>query len=105
MENNKTLFLGTVMDVNDPLNIGRIRVKPTDEQMAFAYPEGWTDADKWGPKDPLIFLPFLPYYLWQIPLVNESVFIIYTNKDERRDANKFYKQGPITRPWNNRFET
>ena len=105
MENNKTLFLGTVMDVNDPLNIGRVRVKPTDEQMAFAYPEGWTDADKWGPKDPLIFLPFLPYYLWQIPLVNESVFIIYTNKDERRDANKFYKQGPITRPWNNRFET
>ena len=56
MENNKTLFLGTVMDVNDPLNIGRVRVKPTDEQMAFAYPEGWTDADKWGPKDPLIFL-------------------------------------------------
>jgi hypothetical protein len=105
MENNKTLFLGTVTDINDPLNIGRVRINPTDEQMAFAYPEGFTDADKWGPKDPLIFLPFLPYYLWQIPLINESVFIIYVNKDERRDSNKFYKQGPISRPWNNRFES
>jgi hypothetical protein len=105
MENNKMLFLGTVMDVNDPLHIGRIRIMPKDEQMAFVYPTGWTDADKWGPKDPLIFLPLLPYYISQIPKTLESVFIIYVNKDERKDANKFYTQGPISRPWNNKFES
>lgn len=102
---NKNIFYGKVKDVNDPKGIGRIRVEPKIEQIAFLYPTDWNpNTDKWGPKDPIIFLPLLPMYISQIPKVGEFVNIVYANNEERYDANKFYIQGPLTRPWNVAFE-
>jgi hypothetical protein len=105
MENNKIIFFGKVTDVDDPLLIGRIRVEPKQETLAFIYPENWNEStDKWKETDPLIFNPLIPYYLSIIPAVGEYVHIIYSNKSETVDANKFYIQGPLSRPWNNKKE-
>lgn len=105
MEENKLLYYGKVLDINDPKGIGRIRVEPKTEVMKYVYPNDWNpDIDKWTNKDPLVFLPLLPYYISQIPKIGEFVTIMYANKEERYDFNKFYIQGPISRPWNNNFE-
>lgn len=105
MLQNRNIFYGKVTDVNDPKGIGRIRVEPKIEQIAFIYPTDWNpELDKWGPKDPLIFLPLIPMYISQIPKVDEFVNIIFANNEERYDANKFYIQGPLTRPWNVKYE-
>jgi hypothetical protein len=106
MENNRIIYFGRVVDINDPKGIGRIRVEPDIEVIKYVYPSNWNpDLDKWTAKDPLVFLPLLPYYISQIPLIGESVQIFYTNKSELYDNSKFYIQGPISRPWNNKYET
>lgn len=99
---NKTIFPGYVKDNKDPMMLGRVRVVPTLERYDDSLPEDWNEEnDKWTEKDPFIFLPLLPYYINQVPKEEEFVNIIYYDKRERLDANKFYIQGPITRPQNN----
>lgn len=106
MLNNKNIFYGEVKDIDDPKGIGRIRVEPKIEVIAYIYPVDWNpDVDKWTIKDPLVFLPLLPMYVSQIPKVGEYVNVIYANNDERYDGNKFYVQGPLSRPWNVNFES
>ena len=106
MLSNKNIFYGEVKDVNDPLGIGRIRVEPNIELITYVYPKDWNpDVDKWTKKDPLVFLPLLPMYISQIPKEKEYVNIIYANNKERYDGNKFYVQGPLSRPWNVNFES
>jgi hypothetical protein len=105
MEKNKLIYYGKVTDIDDPKGIGRIRVEPKTEIIKYVYPNDWNpDIDKWTNKDPLVFLPLIPYYLWQVPKIGEFVSILYANKEERYDFNKFYIQGPLSRPWNNNFE-
>ena len=105
MESKRTIYFGKVLDIEDPLNIGRIRVEPILETITLSYPENWdATKDKWGQTDPFVFLPLIPNYLWQIPMKGEYVHVIYSNIEERYDANKFYIQGPLSRPWNNRYE-
>ena len=99
---NKNLVPGYVKDNKDPMMLGRVRVVPTLERYDDSLPEDWNEEnDKWTAKDPFIFLPLLPYYVNQVPKENEFVNLIYYDNRERLDANKFYIQGPITRPQNN----
>jgi hypothetical protein len=99
---NKNLFPGYVEDNKDPMMLGRVRVVPTLERYDDSLPEDWNEEnDKWTAKDPFIFLPLLPYYINQVPKEKEYVNLIYYDNRERLDANKFYIQGPITRPQNN----
>jgi hypothetical protein len=102
MLNNKNIFYGKVIDVNDPLGIGRIRVEPKIQLMTVVEVK---NDDKWTLKDPLVFLPLLPMYISQIPKKEEYVNIIFANNKERYDGNKFYIQGPLSRPWNVGFES
>jgi hypothetical protein len=105
MNSNKIIFQGYVKDNDDPMMLGRIRVVPEFEIYDDLLPSDWVEeTDKWTSKDPLIFLPLLPYYISQVPKKDEYVHLFYYNKQERVDANKFYIQGPITRPQNNFFE-
>ena len=105
MLSNKNIFYGEVKDIDDPKGIGRIRVEPKIELIKYIYPVDWNpNIDKWTIKDPLVFLPLLPMYISQIPKVGEYVNIIYANNEERYDGNKFYIQGPLSRPWNTKFE-
>ena len=105
MEDKRIIIPGKVLDNKDPLMLGRIRVFPyTTEVEAQAYPEGWEENKKnwlWTKLDPFVFLPLMPYYINQVPEVDEYVNIFYATRQQTKDANKFYIQGPITRPWNN----
>lgn len=93
---------GLVLDVNDPLMLGRIRVLPKIENEIQNQPE---KKQEWTKLDPFVCLPLLPYYISQVPKVGEYVGVIYSTRDETKDWNKFYIQGPITRPWNNYYES
>jgi hypothetical protein len=105
MSQTKNIYQGYVKDNVDPLMLGRVRVVPEFEIYNDVLPSDWDETkDKWTAKDPFIFLPLLPYYLSQVPKVNEYVHLFFYNTEERVDANKFYIQGPITRPQNNFFE-
>lgn len=102
---DKIIYQGYVKDNDDPMMLGRVRVVPESEIYNDLLPQGWDEVkDKWTDKDPLIFLPLLPYYISQVPKKNEYVHIFYYNTKERVDANKFYIQGPISRPQNNLFD-
>lgn len=105
MVKNKIIYPGRVLDNQDPMMLGRIRVAPENEILSDILPSDWNEPkDKWTDRDPLIYLPLLPYYLSQVPKVDEYVHIFYYNLKERFDNNKFYIQGPISRPQNNKFE-
>lgn len=105
MQDKRIIIPGVVRDNKDPMMLGRIRVFPyTTEIETQSYPEGWEENKKdwiWTKRDPFVFLPLMPYYVNQVPEVDEYVNIVYATRQETKDANKFYIQGPITRPWNN----
>jgi len=102
---NKIIFQGIVLNNQDPLMLGRIRALPIDVVETQVLSEDWNPtADPWTKKDPLIYLPLLPYYVSQVPQVDEYVHIFLYNLDQELDNTKFYIQGPITRPQNNLFE-
>jgi len=97
----RVLIPGKVLDNVDPLMIGRIRVLPKIDNQQQNEP---TDKEKWTNLDPFVCLPLIPYYVSQVPKVGEYVHIMYSTRAETKDQNKFYIQGPLTRPWNNPVE-
>jgi hypothetical protein len=102
---NKVIFQGYVINNQDPMMLGRVRALPIDQVESDILPIDWNpEKDIWTVKDPLIFLPLLPYYVSQVPKVEEYIHIFYYNTELVTDNNKFYIQGPVTRPQNNFFE-
>jgi hypothetical protein len=105
MNENKLIYQGFVLNNQDPLMLGRIRALPVDEIESDVLPENWNpEKDIWTERDPLVYLPLLPYYVSQVPKVDEYIHIFYYDKTQVVDNTKFYIQGPITRPQNNFFE-
>jgi hypothetical protein len=86
--------------------LGRIRCKPIQEniQAMEGAKQGFDENSKntlngpWGEKDPFIFLPFLPYFVNQVPKVDETVMIIYFNNKLTKGRNRFYLVGPYSSP-------
>ena len=108
----KIIFPGTVVDDQDPFMLGRIRASGTTDDIQSllaaipgSNPEtGEVPADiKWTPKDPLLFLPLLPYFVSQVPKVGENIQIIYQNPRVQYQ-NQFYIQGPFSTPLLTPFE-
>jgi hypothetical protein len=94
---NRTIYYGEVIDVNDPLNLGRVRCVPKDWQVQsynIALPVGELDNinDKWTLKDPFLVYPLLPIFLYQVPKEKEFVHIIFYDK-KYPENNRFYIQG------------
>lgn len=102
MIDKRIIIPGKVLDVDDPLMLGRIRVLPQIENEQQGQPD---QKELWTKKDPFVCQPLIPYYISQVPKVGEYVHIMYSTRDEIKDWNKFYIQGPLTRPWNNPLES
>jgi hypothetical protein len=119
-DSKRIMYGGTVRDIDDPLNVGRIRVLPDPPenvpQILKAYENvkdttgnsvlNDTDDDvnekaKFTDNDPFVYIPLLPLYVNITPSVGEYVHIIYMdiqNNPKRR--NQFYIPGPKASPMN-----
>ena len=87
------VYYGEVVDVDDPLNLGRLRVEPKDWQIqSYKNADPIKDSEKWSTKDPFVYLPLLPIFLYQVPKLGEWVNLLYANP-EYDDRNKYYIQG------------
>ena len=77
-QDGQLIFFGTCVDAEDPLMLGRIRAVPIDEVETSLLPQNWNPIkDIWTERDPLIYLPLLPYYISQVPRVDEYIHIFY----------------------------
>jgi hypothetical protein len=93
LNDRNIVYYGEVVDVDDPLNLGRLRIKPKDWQIkSHKNADPIKDSEKWTTKDPFVYLPLLPIFLYQVPKIGEWVNLMYANP-EYEDRNKYYIQG------------
>jgi len=106
-QDGQLIFFGTCVDAEDPLMLGRIRVEPINQNIEAinksvkGFDENSSDPNKngpWSPLDPYIYLPFLPYFVNQVPKKGENVMLFYYNKNSQTDKNKFYMLGTFSSP-------
>jgi hypothetical protein len=104
---NRVIHPGEVLDTKDPALLGRIRVRPILENLDSilgSVSPPWDEVkDPWSERDPLIFLPLLPFYLSAPVKEKEFVNIIYPSPNYRY-VEQYYIPGPLSSPLNSEFE-
>jgi hypothetical protein len=105
------IFPGSVINSNDPMMLGRIRAVPLNEErdkIVKAFCDTCFDdipvKQQWSSEDPFLFLPLLPYFMFQTPKNDEFVHIIYYDRNTKF-KNQFYIQGPFSSPMSSYLET
>lgn len=94
------LFQCIVIDNDDPLMLGRVRarLRIDNYEDIIKGMEDWNPIqDPWTAKDPFIFNPLLPYFIYQVPKINEIIQVIYVNK-EFKYQNQYYVQNNFYSP-------
>jgi len=94
------LFQCIVIDNKDPLMLGRVRarLRIDNYEDIIKGMENWNPVqDPWTAKDPFIFNPLLPYFVYQVPEINEIIQVIYVNK-EFKYQNQYYVQNNFYSP-------
>ena len=117
-DSKRVMYGGTVIDIQDPLNVGRIRVTPdppenviqilkayenvkdtTGNSILDATGQDVDEKYKFTDNDPFVYIPLLPLYINVTPSIGEYVHILYMdieNNPKRR--NQFYIPGPKASP-------
>lgn len=109
MKRNRAIFFqAVVLDNQDPLMLGRVRARIVidnyeDIIRGITSPPWNEEKDKWGPRDPFIFGPLIPYFLYQVPNNKELIQVIYVNKDFEFQ-NQYYIQSNFSTPTATKFE-
>lgn len=102
MENNTIFFQCKVLNVEDPMMLGRIRgvrlIDNYEDILKSVTDPPWNEEkDIWTERDPLIFNPLLPYFVYSVPKVDELVQVMYMNKDFVYQ-NQYYIQNTFSSP-------
>jgi hypothetical protein len=102
MKETPLLFQSQVLSNDDPLMLGRVRARRLidnydDIIKSFRNPSWDEKRDAWSKRDPFILLPLLPYYLYQIPKVDEMVLMLYANPGTKF-LNQYYIQSTFYSP-------
>jgi len=108
MQNNSIFFQVTVLDNQDPMMLGRIRAKLLidnydDIVRAINDPPWNEEKDAWTSRDPFVFNPLMPYFMYQVPKVTEMAQVIYLNKDFKYQ-NQYYIQNTFSSPTTTGYE-
>lgn len=101
-------FQVVVMDNRDPMMLGRIRAKLlidnyNDIVQSITDPPWDEKKDVWTSRDPFIFNPLMPYFMYQVPKVDELAQVIYVNSDFKYQ-NQYYIQNTFSSPTTITFE-
>ena len=82
----RIIYSGLIVDAQDPMNLGRLRVEPEDKSiLAVAQAYNVTEKTKWnmdpnnGPIDPFVVRPLLPMFVNLPMLEGERVNLLYQN--------------------------
>lgn len=102
MQDNTIFFQCKVLGVEDPMMLGRIRgvriIDNYDDIIKSVTDPPWNEEkDIWTSRDPFIFNPLLPYFVYSVPKVDELVQVMYLNKDFRYQ-NQYYVQNTFSSP-------
>ena len=108
MNDNTIFFQVTVLDNQDPMMLGRIRARLlTDDYSAIVKsitdPPWDEEKDAWTTRDPFIFNPLMPYFIYQVPKVTEMAQVLYVNKDFKYQ-NQYYIQNTFSSPTSTGYE-
>ena len=110
--NGPILFQCQVLDNEDPLMLGRVRGRllappnnaSYESVLASITSPPWNEEkDKWTTRDPFIFTPLLPYFVYQVPKVEELIQIIFVNNDYPYQ-NQYYVQSNFYSPTSSNFQ-
>jgi len=99
---NPLLYPAVVLDNEDPLMLGRIRARVLTDNYndiigGITNPVWNEQKDIWTARDPFLFTPLLPYFIYQVPKVEELVYGLYYNSDYKFQ-NQFYIQSNFSSP-------
>lgn len=99
---NPLLYPAVVLDNQDPLMLGRIRARVLTDNYndiigSITNPVWNEEKDIWTPRDPFLFTPLLPYFVYQVPKVDELVNGLYYNSDYKFQ-NQYYVQSNFSSP-------
>ena len=95
-----------ILDNQDPMMLGRVRATLLIDNYEDIVKgiENWNEEkDKWSSRDPFIFNPLMPYFIYQVPKVGEFAQIMYVNRDFKYE-NQYYIQNAFSTPNATNFE-
>lgn len=101
-------FQCEVLDNQDPLMLGRVRARLVSDNYqdmikSFDRPPWNEQTDPWTERDPFVFNPLLPYFIYQTPLVGELINVLYYNS-EFKYRNQYYVQATFSTPTTSQYE-
>jgi hypothetical protein len=94
----RIIELGRVIDNNDPLGIGRIRIEYINKVNSIVE-KSVPEYSPWDYNDPFMFVPFLPIQVNVVPSVNQLAKLIFWNTD-----NNLHSKEYISGPYVNSFD-